>query len=92
MVQIKTGHESPVRVVLGPNCRPPNSSHFGNLKCLKIGKVVSQKKKKKWRETEVKKEGKKREEGREEGRQKARTHSGNVSQQEYLTQKEGTNA
>lgn len=50
MVQIKTGRESPVRVSIGPNCRPPNSSHFRNLKCLKIDNLVS----------------KKREEGREE--------------------------
>lgn len=67
MVQIKTGHESPVRVVLGPNCRPPNSSHFGNLKCLKIGKVVSQKKKKKM-ERDRSKEGRKEKGGRERGR------------------------
>lgn len=44
MLQIKTGQESPVRIVLGPNCRPPNNSHFRNLKCLKIDQVVSQKK------------------------------------------------
>lgn len=44
MLQIKTGQESPVRTVLGPNCRPPNNSHFRNLKCLKIDQVVSQKK------------------------------------------------
>lgn len=64
MVQIKTGHESPVIVVLGPNCRPPNSSHFRNLKHLKIDMVVSQKKKKK-RE----REGKNKKGGREGGRE-----------------------
>lgn len=54
MAQIKIGHKSPVRVVLGPNCRPPNSSHFRNLKCLKIAKVVSQKNFKQRKEKEKK--------------------------------------
>lgn len=77
MVQIKTGHESPVIVVLGPNCRPPNSSHFRNLKHLKIDMVVSQKKKRKRKEREkerrkerTKREGGGREEEQWEGRDK----------------------
>lgn len=57
MLQIKTGQESPVRIVLGTNCRPPNNSHFRNLKCLKIDQVVSQKKG--GGEGEKRKEGKK---------------------------------
>lgn len=65
MVQIKTGHENPVGVVLGPNCRPPNNSQFRNLKCLEIDKVVSQKLKKKER-----RKGKK---GREGGRRQETT-------------------
>lgn len=76
MVQIKNGHESPVRAVSGPNFRPPNSSHFRNLKRLKIDKVVSQKIKER-----KKKKRKKRKKG---GRKKTRNCSGNVSLEENL--------
>lgn len=68
-----TDKNRPVRVVCGPNCRPPNSSHFRNLKRLKIDKVVSQRKRE--RETEGKKERK----GKEVGRKATRNHSGSVS-------------
>lgn len=57
MVQIKTGHENPVGVILGPNCRPPNNSQFRNLKCLEIDKVVSQKLKKKRKKERKEREG-----------------------------------
>lgn len=66
MVQIKTGHESPVRAVSGPNFRPPNSSHFRNLKRLKIDKVVSQKIKERMRERKKKKRERKKEKRRKE--------------------------
>lgn len=68
MLQIKTGQESPVRIVLGSNCRPPNNSHFRNLKCLKIDQVVSQKKNKQktHTHTHTKKQGER--ERRKEGR------------------------
>lgn len=58
-----TDKNGPVRVVCGPNCRPPNSPHFRNLKRLKRDKVVSQRK----NERETKRE-KQRERRKEKGR------------------------
>lgn len=74
MVQIKTGQSE---LFCGPNCGPPNSSHFRNLKRLKIDKVVSQRKRerKKWGERVRGKERK----AREGGRKATRNRSGSVS-------------
>lgn len=83
---------------MGPNYRPPNSSHFRNLKCLKIAKVVSQKKFKKRKEKEKKREimkeigeeGKERKGGREGEWREDKNHSGNMlADKNTLLRKEG---
>lgn len=64
MVQIKTGQSE---LFCGPNCRPPNSSHFRNLKRLKIDKwFLKEKERERNREREL--EGRKEKRGEEEGK------------------------
>lgn len=88
MVQIKTGQSE---LFCGPNCGPPNSSHFRNLKRLKIDKVVSQRKRERERnrERERKTEGKKSEGKRQESNKKPLRK---CELTRCLTWKEGANA
>lgn len=82
---------------MGPNYRPPNSSHFRNLKCLKIAKVVSKKFLKKEKEKEKQRkmmkeigEGKEKKGGREGEWRGDKNHSGNMlADKNTLLRKEG---